>query len=124
VSQVKLILTREGGSCRGDKSFDPRKPSHHSIPPAESSIENTKQLRLKSKTKMLVSISLLVLFVGLEKGRLVFGYCVISIRTHSLTREEASASILSKMFLTMEFKMHGTEENIHQWMRGWPNYIL
>jgi hypothetical protein len=33
---------------------------------------------------MLVSISLLVLFVGLEEGRLVFGYFVIGIRTLGL----------------------------------------
>jgi hypothetical protein len=79
----------------------------------------TKQQRLRSKTKMLVSISLLVLFVGLEKGRLVFVHCVIGIRTHSLSRQEASASILSKMSLTMVFKMHETVENLHLY-----NYIL
>jgi hypothetical protein len=64
---------------------------------------------------MLVSISLLVLFVGLENGRLVFVHCVIGIRTHSLSRQEASASILSKMV----FKMHETVENLHLY-----NYIL
>ncbi len=68
---------------------------------------------------MLVSISLLVLFVGLEKGRLVFVHCVIGIRTNSLSRQEASASILSKMSLTMVFKMHETVENLHLY-----NYIL
>ncbi len=63
----------------------------------------TKQQRLKSKTKILVSISLLVLFVGLEKGRLVFVHCEIGIR----------------MSLTIVFKMHETVENLHLY-----NYVL